>query len=156
MARGNYIVSIAALAVSAAFFFFASEFKPIVDGAPGPGFVPKVLSTAMAALAVCLFIQTMMKSRRDRAAGVTEKPVFSTPSMKQAYRMAAASVGYAALVCVIGFVLGTLIYLPAGMRIMGERRKKNMALVSIGVVIAFFVVFRMFFGMPLPSGILFD
>ncbi len=158
MIRGNLTVVAAAFAVSAAAYFLADLFPSIVDDAPGPGFVPKLLAYAMALLALVLLMQTLFMMRaKKRGEGKPpgEDPVFSSPSAKLSYRLAGVSILYVCLIALAGFVPASLLFIPAGMRVMGERGKLAMALVSLGVVGGFYLVFAKFFNMPLPTGMLF-
>lgn len=153
MSKGNYLVAAVGLVLSAVLYYFAGEFEPIVDDAPGPGFMPKILAIAMSLLSLALIGQTLMARRGKPASAI---PDFRSPAMLLIYRMMACCLGYAVLVALVGFMFATLAYLPAGMYLMGERSKKHMLAVGIAVTAACIVVFGMFFGMPLPAGLLFE
>lgn len=158
MIKGNIITAIAALALSAVTYVLAGEFEPIVDDAPGPGFVPKLLAGAMAILAVALLGQTwhMAQVRKRLPDEDFGDPKFNTPGVRIAYVFVLVCIGYAVLVALFGFVIGSLAFIPAGMYVMGERSVKSMVLLAVGAVGIFYLVFAHFFNMTLPTGILFD
>lgn len=161
--RGNLITVAAALALSVATYIMADVFPPIMDEAPGPGFVPKILAGSMAVLAFALFVRTMfmIRAEKRRAAALGYKPPyegpsFSSPAVRLSYKLASVCIVYACLIGLVGFVIASLVFIPSGMWVMGERSAKNMTLVSICMVGGFYLVFAKFLNMTLPTGILFN
>ena len=158
--KGNMAVSLCALVLSGVVYYLASPFKPIVDGAPGPGYIPKILAVAMAVLGVVLLAQTLIgavkSAEPDGASPASSGQGFASPALKRVYKLIGLTVVYAALVGLVGFVVGSLVFIPSGMKLLGERNRKHMAAVSICIVVAFYLVFVRGFNMPLPSGVFFD
>ncbi len=161
MITGNIVAACIALVLSLVTYLLADVFPPIVDDAPGPGFVPKILAGAMTVLALALLAQTaVMRSRRRQAeaalghAPETNDPSFTSPGVRLSYTLALVCIGYAILIATVGFVIASLLFIPLGMWLLGERNYRNMGLVAAGTVGAFYFLFVYMFNMPLPGGML--
>ena len=163
LVRGNVIIATIALAIAGVTYVLAAEFDPIVDGAPGPGYVPNILATSFVVLALALLAQTWFMWRKERRkqdvpdGGKVDNEVKSNPfAMHIVYSLIGVCTGYALLIGLFGFVIASLAFIPVGMWIMGERSIKHMILLSIGVVGLFYLTFAKFFNMILPTGMLFE
>ena len=162
MVRGNIITASVALAVAVVTFILAAEFDPIVDGAPGPGYVPNILASAFVVLGLIFLAQTwfMWRGEKRKKAALdgesADEAAASNPgAMRIVYALIVVCAGYAVLIGLFGFVIASLVFIPVGMRVMGEHSVKHMVLLSIGVVGMFWLIFAKLFNMTLPTGILF-
>jgi putative tricarboxylic transport membrane protein len=118
---------------------------------PGPGFFPFWLAVIGAALAAVIFVQTTLQGAND-----DDELVF--PRDAAALARLAAIVGISllasALLEPLGYRLTALLYVPALVVSLGERRWWVIALVALAGSFGIFQVFNNWLDVILPQGLL--
>jgi hypothetical protein len=148
--RYNIGISLAACACAGVLFYATKDFAPVYSNAPGAGFWPRILAGLLVFMAAFLLAETLFfsKGRAENAAPFD----FKSPAMKRVYCMLMIFVVFCLLLYAAGFFAACLLFIPAVMRLMGERSVKRMFLVSVcftgGIYIFFTLLLRI--SLPLP------
>jgi putative tricarboxylic transport membrane protein len=118
---------------------------------PGPGFFPFWLAAIGAALAAVIFVQTTLRGPNS-----DEEPVF--PREADAIMRLGAIVGISVLAGgllePLGYRLAALLYVPALVISLGERRWWVIALVALAGSFGVFQIFNNWLDVILPQGLL--
>lgn len=142
------IVSALALALAAAYFAAASRIPELAIGDPlGPRVFPRILSFALAAGAVMLFLETL---RRERRAGAAAGP--------GQYAVVGAVViwtgAYFATFEKLGYVAGSALYLFVLMAFFNRGRWRANGLTAVLFALVTYLPFTRLLGVNLPQGVL--
>lgn len=133
-------VSGAVLMVVAAVYGAMALGIPGGDGEPGPGFLPLALAVLLGLVSLGILLNGLMKESGE--------PINSALGVRP-WLAALATVAYAALFQPAGFVLSTLAYTAVVTRLFTHDRRM-LVVVSIGVTLALFSLFRLALGVRLP------
>jgi hypothetical protein len=139
---GTWIAQ-AFLVVMSAYIVLESRSLGIwMDGGPGPGFFPLVLSAALAVLSVVWFVQTRGEAPR------------ATAGEGRLGRLAAITtvslVLLASLLNVLGFQLAMLLFLLFHLRVLGRVRWLTSVVVAVAGSVGAFHLFNDLLMVPLP------
>ncbi len=129
------------------FFWYASAYRKATIYYYGPNFFPQVLSIAMGVCAVCLIIEALRGKSLERSDRI---------NFKGFIRMVIAigiCVGYLLLMQVIGFAIGTSVFLFVLMMFIGQKGIAKRITSSIVVSLIVWAIFRYFLIIPLPTGL---
>lgn len=149
MKKYNIGISLVLLAVSVAMFVTASGLPASNDASIGPGSWPKVLACLMGFLSILLLIQSLVdKSGR-------EAPFKPGAELKRVCVGIAILAVFCALLYFVGFMIASAFMVPAVMLLMGEKRLPVLAGLTVGVLVAVYIIFSVALKLPLPQGILF-
>ena len=149
MKKYNVGISLVLLAVSVAMFVAASGLPASNDASIGPGSWPKVLACMMGFLSILLLIQSLGdKSGR-------EAPFKPGPELKRVCIGIVILAVFCALLYFVGFMIASAFMIPAVMLLMGEKRIPILAGLTVGVLVAVYIIFSVALKLPLPQGILF-
>lgn len=116
-------------------------------GDPGPGFLPFYVSLAVAALAIILFL----KDRGNRALGGTEA-IFGGRNAKNIIYAISFILAYGMLLERIGFLLCTLFFVAACLKIIGSKKLPAVIVISIGIALGAYVLFELLLSIQVPEG----
>ena len=149
MKKYNIGISLVLLAVSVAMFVTASGLPASNDASIGPGSWPTVLACLMGFLSILLLIQSLVdKSGR-------EAPFKPGAELKRVCVGIAILAVFCALLYFVGFMIASAFMVPAVMLLMGEKRLPVLAGLTVGVLVAVYIIFSVALKLPLPQGILF-
>jgi hypothetical protein len=142
------------VAVFIAFFVYFTSASIESGGASlsaNPALYPRILAGVVFFLGVSLILQTVIKYRR----GERKPAVFDDrEALGRVGKMLAVLCLYVVGIYFIGFILPTLLFSFFMPFISGSRLRTSL-LVSVPVTLALYVVFFIFFKVPIPHGILF-
>ena len=147
----KYDITISAiLMVVAAGLFTASSGLPQVEGAIRAGTWPRVLAVLLFLLSALLMVQALMGHSSK------EEP-FDIHS--EGFKRVLKGIGIILVFCVLlkflGFMLASAFMIPAIMYLMGEKRIKVLAGLTVGVLVAVYLIFSVALSLPLLQGSLF-
>jgi hypothetical protein len=113
---------------------------------PGPGFLPFGLAGILIALSIALIASQWRK-------GSGKTPFWPERTWRRPLLGIIAFGLYAFLIDLIGFLPTTFIFLILWMGIIESISWRQIAMVSIGVTLALYLIFGYFLEVPLPGGI---
>ena len=147
MKKADIWTGIGLIVFSAWIFWYASEYSKATIYYYGPNFFPQVLAGAMAICAIILIVRAL-----------TGKSMEATSSIdfKGFLRMLGAigiCIGYLFLMQVIGFAMGTVVFLFVLMMYIGQKGMLKRVVSSVVVALLVWAIFRYFLIIPLPTGI---
>jgi putative tricarboxylic transport membrane protein len=131
---------------SAWIFWYASAYSKKTIYYYGPNFFPQVLSIAMCICAILLILRALQGKALERLDRI---------SFKGFVRMVIAiaiCIGYLFLMQVIGFAMGTCVFLFVLMLFIGQNGLVKRSTSSIVVSLIVWAIFRYFLIIPLPTG----
>jgi hypothetical protein len=115
------------------------------DG-PKPGYFPFYLGLIMALAALFNLVRAAMIARDKN------KPFVLAGQLKMVLAVLIPTAIYAAAIGWIGIYAASALFIAFFMRWLGKYAWWKVALVSVGVVVAFYVIFEIWFKVPLPKG----
>lgn len=150
MRTQNFFVGMFSLVLGIAIIFFSRN-MPMFDenGILGERFWPYCLAWIFIGLGVLQWISDYFKL----AASEKEKADLSSYPVRKAYGVTVLMVIYAIALCYAGFIVSSLILIPAIMWIMGERRPLFIVITTALIVLCIYVSFEVVFNSPLPESI---
>jgi putative tricarboxylic transport membrane protein len=116
----------------------------------GPRVFPVVVSTAMILLGVLLIVETLRGADHLVEDHVTEERRSS--DHKQAAFVVVLLIVYSWLFERIGYILATVLFLPAAARVLGSRRPLRDVIVAVVIAGAAFKLFTDLLSIDLPEG----
>ena len=119
-----------------------------------PALYPRILAAIVFAIGVILIVRSIIASVKARG-GERQKSTTETSEMRYVALTIGMLVAYVGAIYLLGFVIPTLAFTLATPMILGTKFK-TAVLVSIPVTAVLYVVFFIFFKVPIPSGILFQ
>lgn len=151
----NIATSAVFAAVSCYVFLASSRFPAPLSGGVGPGYWPSFLACLLFALSVTLFVEALWRRSREKRAeesSPTGSRVidFSSPGMRRIYAVCGIFVVFAILLGTVGFLAGTVFFIPCCMYLLGERRLHMLALFAVCVPAAVYGIFSALLGIELP------
>ena len=117
-------------------------------GSDGPqsGYFPFYIGMITCVCGAVVFVQSLLKLG-------TDKSVFVTPEqLKQVLVILAPSTVYVLGVQLIGIYVSSAVFIALFMRIAGQYTWLRSAVVGLGVSLSSFVMFEIWFKIPLPKG----
>ena len=149
MHKAEVIAGALVLAFGAALLAGAMRFPFFLDGVPGPGFLPLLISFGVAASGIVLITGGVRGTIR------TENPRWPSAAgwRRVGYMLAAMTVAFL-LLELLGFLIVTTLFMAAMIYALGERSWRMLATVPVLSAIALYVVFAVWLRVPLPKGII--
>lgn len=147
----KYDITISAiLMVAAAALFLSASNLPEVEGAIGAGTWPQVLAVLLFLLSALLMGQALTGHSSK------EEPFdIHSPGFKRVLIGGGIIVVFCVLLKFLGFILASAFMIPAIMRLMGEKRIKVLVGLTVGVLVAVYLIFTVALRLPLLRGSLF-
>ncbi|ASN04389.1 tripartite tricarboxylate transporter TctB family protein [Virgibacillus necropolis] len=134
--------------LSGYFYFEASGFRE------NAGIFPEMVSLILLVLNTIYLFQEL-KEKRKISKNNSGKSTIVKPT-KQFYVITIASIGYVALLNVIGFLILTPMYLALIMFYLGGKRKKVIFPIVIVFTFAVYISFSSLLNISIPQGIIFN
>lgn len=115
------------------------------DG-PEAGFYPFYVGIAMGAAAIAIIVQQFRGEGGDRT------PFVSPSRFGDVLRMLLPSIAYVAVMYVLGLYVASALFLVGFMMWQGKYKATKAVPVAVGVPAVAFVLFEIWFNVPLPKG----
>jgi len=127
--------------LASSIFYNTREYAVSYGDDPGAAYWPRILAVILTILSIAMAVQSMLnKNEKDGKASPIN---FKAPEMKRVYAMLVIFILFAVLLYFGGFVIASLLFIPAVMFVLGERKAVKIVLASIiltGVVYFFFTI----------------
>jgi len=117
------------------------------DDGPRSGYFPNIIGWILAASGAWIAGGTILQWRK-----LAGKVFVSHEDLKPVLMMLVPTIVYVGLIWLIGIYVASAIYIAGFMLFQGKYSWLPTALVSIGVPVAIFVLFEIWFLVPLPKG----
>lgn len=117
---------------------------------PGPGFLPFWTGVVCGVLSSILLISTLRKKRKSNGGG----GIFEKVKWRDVILVVASMLIYAAVLEKIGFVISTMIFVGALLRIIGQLKLRMVAIVAVSTALASYAIFELWLHTQLPKGLL--
>ena len=151
MKSHDQVISVLLIGIAGLVFYGTKDYGSGGLAMIGADFWPRVLATLLIVLAIVLFTQSMMKSYKDKANPID----LHSPGMKRVVKMCLALAVFSVILYYFGFIISILFLIPICMVILGERRKKWLAMVTGSVIASVYIIFVLILQLRLPEGIFF-
>lgn len=115
------------------------------DG-PLPGYFPFYVG-----LLICIS-STMVLLRGIRNRALAEESFVSRGELKKILVVLVPSIIYVGIIAYLGFYVSSVLFIAYFMRSLGKYSWLMVVSVSVGVIVAFFLTFEIWFSVPLPKG----
>ena len=149
MKKGLIISCMILIALSAYGLIESSRLERTMKMGIGIGFLPFVMSLAIGGLAIALMVSIL----RGRAE-IKKRPVFQPDGRIRVFWVVALLMVYLTLIEWIGYALSTFVYLAATIIFLRKERIFNAILMSFGLTVFLYAIFRLWLKSPLPTGFL--
>jgi hypothetical protein len=149
MKKGLVISCVILIALSAYGLIESSRLERTMKMGIGIGFLPFVMSLAIGGLSIALLVSIL----RGRAE-IKNKPVFQPDGRSRVFVVVALLMGYLILIDWIGYAPATFAYLAATIIFLRRERIFNAVLMSVGLTVFLYAIFRLWLKSPLPAGFL--
>ena len=116
------------------------------DDGPQPGYFPFYVG-----LLICIS-SAMILLRAARNAALAAESFVSREELKKILTVLVPSVIYVSVIAYLGFYLASTLYIAYFMWQLGKYSWIKTVPVSVGVSVAFFLIFEIWFSVPLPKG----
>lgn len=144
--RSDVIAAGLLFALSAAVFVVSADFPSGRGGDPGAAFFPRLITGAIAVLALVLLVKHVTTDER-RTHEIN--PIV----VRRLVIVTAFPTLYIFVMPIVGFPLTTVVFLAALMWYSGARSAPIVAGSSIGVMLGLYYLFGVLFQVPLPEGL---
>lgn len=148
MKKADIGTGIGLIIFSAWIFWYASAYSKATIYYYGPNFFPQLIAIAMSICAIILILNAIRGKSLENSDRI---------ELRGFIRMVIAiiiCIGYLFLMQVIGFTIGTCIFLYVLMMFIGQKGVKKRIISSMAVSLIVWGIFRYFLVIPLPTGIL--
>lgn len=138
----------------------SATFPSSGTSAIGSGYWPSLLGWMLLFLAVGLLLETLVRrviaKRRARGGALGEGRApfaFASKGMRCVYYLCGAFIVFSVILYYANFIVASLFFIPACMRVLGEKRLPMLLAVTAGVPVCVYVIFEKVLGIPLPTGV---
>jgi len=138
------------LAVGISLLAGALRFPFLLEGVPGPGFLPLLIALGLVTAGVILLVSAV-RGRRAPVAGVSWPPVSGW--VRVGLMLGTMAVSFL-LLDLLGFLIVTTFFMGVMVFCLGERSWRMLATVPVLSAIGLYAVFAVWLRVPLPKGIL--
>lgn len=152
MKKYNFVVAILSAAFGGAIFWFSRDLTPFTEeGVPGEAFWPHLIAW----LFVFLGILQVIEAVAFPAIYAGRVVDLHSPAVRVSYAGAIVAFLFGAAMTWFGFVAAAVLFIPAIMLLMGERRPVLVAGTAVGTVAVVWLFFVQVFNITLPTGAFF-
>ena len=148
MKKADIGTGIGLIIFSAWIFWYAGAYSKATIYYYGPNFFPQLIAIAMSICATVLILNAIRGKSLENPDRI---------ELRGFIRMVIAiliCIGYLFLMQVVGFTIGTCIFLYVLMMFIGQKGVKKRIISSMAVSLIVWGIFRYFLVIPLPTGIL--
>lgn len=146
MKKFNLCTALIMTAIAISIFFQTKDMPKTFNQAPGPGFWPRLLAIMILILTAAMVMQTYMLKLDWKESLVNLK----SPGVQRVFALFAIFAAFAVALKYLGFIITSLAFVPAVMRVLGEKRIKWLVLTSIGTTAFVWVIFVKCLRLVLP------
>jgi len=150
MNKAETFAGVLVLAIGAAMLLGSMKFPYLLDGVPGPGFLPRWIG-------ICLLGTGLLLTAKGIRPGVVLQEAIQWPQASGWARVGLMLGGLAvALVLLdrLGFLLTTTLFMAVVIFCLGVRSWRMLASIPLLAAIGLYVVFAVWLQVPLPKGVL--
>ena len=149
----DIVTGVVAAGLSIFAYISASSFeKGGVSLAQNPALYPRILAGVVFCFGLTLLLQAVLKSRK----GEKKPPAYGNKeALGRVGKILSVLIGYAFGIYLVGFIVPTLAF-TCVMPLISGSRLKTALLVSLPLTASLYVVFFIFFKVPIPHGIVFS
>ncbi|SNS00238.1 Tripartite tricarboxylate transporter TctB family protein [Anaerovirgula multivorans] len=151
MKKWSYIIACVTTIIGGTFIYLSKDFPQKAGNAPGPGLWPGLLGAVLIGLSLILVISTLTTKKTS----MMENMVLLTVPIKRVYKLMGITIAFTVILYFFGFVIATLLFIPAVMYLLEVRSLKYMVTTSLLVTTFIYVVFVLILNIPLPKPIFF-
>src|SRR3989454_1926177 len=116
------------------------------DDGPQAGYFPFYVGLFICASGTAIFVRAL------RNAALAAESFVSRDELKKILTVLVPTVVYVSVIAYLGFYVASTLYIAYFMWHLGKYAWIKIAPVSIGVSVAFFLIFEIWFSVPLPKG----
>lgn len=116
------------------------------DDGPQAGYFPFYVGLLICLSAVAVYVRAL------RNPGLAAESFVSREELKKILTVLAPTVVYVALIAYLGFYVASTLYIAYFMAQLGKYSWIKIVPVAVGVSVAFFLIFEIWFAVPLPKG----
>lgn len=149
MKKGNIIFGFIGIALSIYIYWKTSYFPSDNIMKIGPSFFPRILSSGLFIFSSILVIQNIFSEKRTQE----ERFNIKDKGVQRAAISLIITVIYGLVMNYFGFIITTIFYLVSLMFLLKLRSWIRMLIVSTGVSLIIFTIFKTFLNISLPTGI---
>ena len=147
MKKYGLITSAVVACVAGVFYYLALQFPVSELDDLGPAFWPKILCVTLIGLAALLAVESIVKYGKEDVA----VQFLSTAWQRTTWKAVGILAAFVVLIKLLGFYPAAVLFLPAMLWLFGERNKKVILLMDIGIIIAVYIVFSVLLRVQLPT-----
>lgn len=148
MTKWNVGLAIVLIALSILIFVSTAPYHRAHGNDPGPAFWPRTMAVALSVLSVLMVIEGIVKERKEKSAD----PIgLASPEMRRIYWMILIFAVFAVVLYYGGFIIASLLFIPAVMRLLGEKKWLKCILVSVIVSGTIYFFFSVLLRVTLPQ-----
>lgn len=151
--KANIISAILGMCVSAFAFGYTFTFKKFKNVAVGPEFFPRALAVLLFACCLVLLVQNLIPLLKG-VSDTKENPTLSlrNPGIQKALLGLLIIILFAVLWNFLGFLIVTPPAVFGMILLLGKKTYLMNAIVSVGITILIFLVFKFLLGITMPLG----
>ena len=116
------------------------------DDGPQAGYFPFYVGLSICLSSAAIFVRALRNS------GLAAESFVSRDEMKKILTVLVPTVVYVALIAYLGFYVASTAYIAYFMWHLGKYSWIKIVPVAVGVSVAFFLIFEIWFAVPLPKG----
>jgi len=150
MNRVETAAGVLVLAVGVALLVGAARFPFLLEGIPGPGFLPLLISFGIIGAGLVLIVGGYRGERPEAKATPWPAP---SGWLRVGIMLAAMAASFL-LLELLGFVVVTALFMGVMVYCLGERSWRIFATVPLLSAIGLYVIFAVWLRVPLPKGII--
>lgn len=148
--KADFLIGIGTTIFAILIYMTANQ-MPVAETGLGAGGFPKFIALGLGVLGILLAIRSFHRIK----SGDKDKQKVNLKELLNVAKLAVAVGLYIFVMRYIGFLIATPIFFFLFMYIYGERKWKQMVIISVALSIALYLIFEKGFQVMLPSGILF-
>jgi putative tricarboxylic transport membrane protein len=149
---GERVVLLGIVSIAAYFGFFSFEYRIGALNDPQPGFFPLVISLLVLAIAAGLFFFSKKRESKAVVECSQQKEATKTGSIKQILLLIAVVLAYTLILEPLGFLIPSFFLFLALLKIMKLHGWVFPVVLSLVVVVAAWLLFKVWLGVQLPEG----
>jgi hypothetical protein len=147
--KKDYVSGSILLFVAAVLFFQAQGLTVWAETGPSEGFFPLVLSILLGVLSAIILLQAC-----SRPKGETEPFRLFGAKRPKFFLYSGAFLAFALIFFWMGYSLAVAVFLLFILRFVEQQSWKTTVYVTVASIIGSYIIFQVFFTIPLPEGVL--